>query len=90
MDSSERTALEHVAAGGVVFHPGTWGGAAGYRWRGFDGAAAGAVPGWEDGVLDRLAGRGLIAVERRLGPLERNVAPTAAGWAVLGVVAAVA
>jgi len=61
MNGYERTALEHVAAEGVVFHPGTWGCPEGYRWRGEDGAAAGAVPEWENDLLDRLARQGLIA-----------------------------
>jgi hypothetical protein len=86
MNGYERTALELVAADGVVFHPGTWGGPEGYRWRGKDGAAAGEMPGWENDHLDRLASQGLIATQRRLGPLERRVAVTPAGWAALGVV----
>ena len=83
MNGTERVALEHVAAGGVLFHPGTWGGPEGYRWRGQDGGSAGMVPEWENDLLDHLAVRGLIAIERRLGPLERKVAMTRAGWAAL-------
>ncbi len=83
MSGEEEVALADVSAGRVLFHPGTWGGPVGYRWRGQDGAAAGEEPRWEDEALERLAADGLIATERRLGPLERRVPLTAAGQAAL-------
>ena len=78
MDDRARQALEQVASGHVEFHTGAWGGPAGYRWLG----AAGSVP-WDD-ELERLEAKHLIAVEQRLGPLERRVSVTSDGLAALG------
>jgi hypothetical protein len=83
MNGDAREALADVSAGRVLFHPGTWGGPAGYRWCGYDGAPAGVVPGWENEVLEGLALHGLIATERRLGPFARRVKLTATGRAAL-------
>jgi pimeloyl-ACP methyl ester carboxylesterase len=79
MDDRARQALEQVASGHVEFHTGAWGGPAGYRWRG-----AGAVPIPWDGVLARLEAQQLIAIEQRLGPLERRVSVTRVGITALG------
>lgn len=84
MNSQELTVLQQVAADELLFHRGTWGGPAGYRWRGPDGAEAGQVPQRDTDVLDRLADLGLIRAERRLGPLDRKVSLTPAGLAALG------
>lgn len=84
MNIQELTALQHVAAAELLFHRGTWGGPAGYRWRGPDGAEAGQVPQPETDALDRLADLGLIRAERRFGPLDRNVSLTPTGLAALG------
>ncbi|WP_133116431.1 hypothetical protein [Amycolatopsis antarctica] len=73
MNADERMALQHVAANEVNFHTGAWGCAAGNRWRGPEDADAGALPLEEADVLDRLADLGVIRIEPRLGPLERNV-----------------
>lgn len=78
MNDRELQALEHTAAGELLFHKG-WGGAVGYRWRGPDGTEAGAVPTWETEALDHLAGCGLIAIEPRLGPSDRRVLLTPTG-----------
>jgi hypothetical protein len=83
MNDPELSALRQVAANEVLFHPGTWGGPAGYRWRGPDGTAAGLVPQKETDVLDRLAYLGLIRTEQRLGPLERRLLLTSAGATTL-------
>ncbi len=80
MDDRARQALEQVASGHVEFHTGAWGGPAGYRWRG----AAGGVPLTWDGALERLEAQHLIAIEQRLGPLERRVSVTSDGMAALG------
>jgi hypothetical protein len=80
MDDRARRALEEVASGHVEFHTGAWGGPAGYRWRG----VAGGVPTTWDGELERLEAKHLIAIEQRLGPLERRVSVTSVGIAALG------
>ncbi|GLY67762.1 hypothetical protein [Amycolatopsis taiwanensis] len=90
MNDHELNALQHVAADEVLFHPGTWGGPAGYRWRGPDGTEAGLVPQPETDVLERLANLGLVTPERRLGPLERPVHLTKAGAAALAPLSAAA
>jgi hypothetical protein len=77
MDDEARRALAQVASGHVEFHTGAWGGPAGYRWRG----AAGVMP--LGCVLERLEAKHLIAVEPRLGPLERRVTVTSDGIAAL-------
>jgi hypothetical protein len=79
MDDRARQALEEVASGHVEFHTGAWGGPAGYRWSG----AAGGVPNPWDGEFERLEARHLIAIEQRLGPLERRVSVTPDGIAAL-------
>jgi hypothetical protein len=79
MDDRARQALEQVASGHVEFHTGAWGGPAGYRWHG----VAGGVPITWDGELERLEARRLIAIEQRLGPLERQVSITSRGIAAL-------
>lgn len=83
MNERELAALEHAAAGELAYHTGRWGGPAGYRWRGSDGAESGILPQSESLVLDGLAGHGLIATERSLGPLPRKVLLTPIGLAVL-------
>lgn len=83
MTSHELELLQLVANGELLFHKGTWGGLAGFRWRGPDGTEAGIVPPWECDALDGLAGRGLIAIDRRLGPSDCRVRPTHAGLAAL-------
>lgn len=83
MRDRELQPLLHAANQELLFHKGTWGGPAGYRWRGPDGVEAGQVPLWEDNVLDLLADRGLITVEPRLGPADCQVAATPAGLAAL-------
>jgi hypothetical protein len=79
MDDRVRQVLEQVASGHVVFHTGAWGGPAGYRWRG----VGGGVPSTWESVLARLEANCLIAVEQRLGPLERTVVITSDGLAAL-------
>jgi hypothetical protein len=79
MDERTLHALAQVASGDVEFHTGAWGGPAGYRWR---GVAGGSPIPW-DGVLERLEAKHLIAVEPRLGPLERRVRVTPDGIALL-------
>jgi hypothetical protein len=79
MDDEALAALAQVASGHVEFHSGAWGGAAGYRWRG----VGSCVPSTWEGALERLAAKRLIAVEQRLGPLERTVSITSAGVAAL-------
>ncbi|MGH3951318.1 MAG: hypothetical protein ACRDSE_19735 [Pseudonocardiaceae bacterium] len=83
MTDRELLPLRHAAAGELLFHTGRWGGPAGYRWRGPDGTEAGLVPPWETEELDRLHDRGLISVERRLGPSDRPITATEAGIAAL-------
>ncbi|HKS46495.1 MAG TPA: hypothetical protein VJT49_15560 [Amycolatopsis sp.] len=90
MNDQELTALQHVADNEVLFHRGMWSGPAGYRWRGPDGIEAGSVPQWETEVLDLLIFRGMIRTERRLGPLDRELAVTPTGEAALGRLAAAA
>lgn len=85
MNDQELVALRCVAANEVLFHRGTWGGPAGYRWRGQDGAEAGVVPQWTADVLDALTRRGLIAPERCLGALDICIGITASGMDVLGM-----
>lgn len=82
MNDRELQALEHTAAGELLFHRG-WGAAAGYRWCGPDGTEAGAVPHWESDALDHLAGCGLIAIEPRLGRADRRVRLTPTGATAL-------
>jgi hypothetical protein len=79
MNDSARQALEQVASGHVEFHTGAWGGPAGYCWRG----VAGGVPITWNGELERLEAKHLIAIEQRLGPLERRVNVTSQGIAAL-------
>ncbi|QWF77905.1 hypothetical protein [Amycolatopsis sp. CA-230715] len=86
MNDQELTALRRTAANEVLFHRGTWGGPAGYRWRGQDGLEAGVVPQWTVEALDGLAARGLIATEHRLGPLDVGVTVTTTGLDALGCV----
>jgi hypothetical protein len=83
MNDPELSALRQVAANEVLFHPGTWGGPAGYRWSGPDGTEAGLVPQRETDVFDRLATLGLVRTARRLGPLDRPLVLTPAGTATL-------
>jgi hypothetical protein len=90
MYENELSALQQVADNEVLFHPGMWGGPVGYRWRGPDGAEAGQVPQWQTEVFDRLTGRGLIRIERRLGPFDRDISITSAGLDALGVLPAAA
>ena len=90
MNDHELNALQQVAADEVLFHPGTWGGPAGYRWRGPDGAEAGLVPPRVTDVLDRLASLGMVRPERRLGPLDRRLFLTQAGAAALATPVAAA
>jgi hypothetical protein len=79
MDDKALQALEQVASGHVEFHTGAWGGHAGYRWCG----VGSVVPITWDGVLERLEAKHLIAIEQRLGPLERRVSITSDGIAAL-------
>jgi hypothetical protein len=79
MNDRARQALQQVASGHVEFHTGAWGGPAGYRWKG----AAGGVPIIWNGELERLEANHLIAIEQRLGPLERRVDVTSRGIAAL-------
>jgi hypothetical protein len=79
MDDRARKALEQVASGHVEFHTGAWGGPAGYRWRG----GAGGIPITWIGELEWLEANHLIAIEQRLGPLERRVNVTSHGIAAL-------
>lgn len=79
MNDRARQALEQVASGHIEFHTGAWGGPAGYRWQG----AAGAVPITWGSELERLEANDLIAIEQRLGPLERRVSVTSHGIAAL-------
>jgi len=79
MDDKALQALEQVASGHVEFHTGAWGGPAGYRWRG----VSSWVPSTWERVLERLEAKRLIAVEQRLGPLERVVSITSDGLAAL-------
>ncbi len=83
MNSHELNLLQLAADGELLFHTGTWGGPAGYRWCGVDGTEAGIVPPWEADTLDALADRGMIAVEPRLGPFDRRVSPTQLGMSIL-------
>lgn len=82
MNSRELQALEHTAAGELLFHRG-WGASAGYRWCGPDGTEAGAVPPSEADALDQLACSGLITIEPRLGPVDRRVFLTPTGATAL-------
>lgn len=79
MNDRARQALEQVASGHIEFHTGAWGGPAGYRWQG----ATGSAPITWDGELERLEAKHLIAIEQRLGPLERRVSLTPHGIAAL-------
>jgi hypothetical protein len=79
MDDEALRALEQVASGHVEFHTGAWGGPPGYRWRGMGSV----VPSTWAGVLAQLEAKHLIAVEPRLGPLERTVNITSDGLAAL-------
>ncbi|HJQ47626.1 MAG TPA: hypothetical protein VJ870_15115 [Amycolatopsis sp.] len=83
MNRHQYSALRHVEAGELLSHRGTWGGPPGYRWQGHDGEEAGVVPPWETEALDALARQGLIATERRRGPLHARVTITPAGRAAL-------
>lgn len=83
MNHHEQELLRQAADGELLYHKGTWGGPAGYRWRGPDGTEAGIVPPWEEDHLDALADRGLISIERKLGPHDCRVTSTSAGWAAL-------
>lgn len=83
MTDMELALLEQAAQGGLLFHTGSWGGSAGYRWCGPDGEEAGVVPRTQDLELERLQGRGLIEVTPRTGPLDRRVVATSAGLAAL-------
>jgi hypothetical protein len=83
MKHDELTALRQVADREVLFHAGTWGGPAGYRWRGSDGAEAGLVPQPQTETLDRLTKLGMITPERRLGPLDRELTVTPTGTEAL-------
>lgn len=83
MNDHGLTLIRLAANGELLFHMGTWGGAAGYRWCGPDGTEAGIVPPWEDDVLDALAERGMLTIETRLGPLDRRVVPTRSGMDIL-------
>ncbi|HET6504140.1 MAG TPA: hypothetical protein VFG87_25605 [Amycolatopsis sp.] len=85
MYEDELIALQLVADNEVLFHPGMCGGPVGYRWRGPDGAEAGQVPQRQTEVFDRLTGRGLVRIERRLGPFDREMSVTSAGFDALGV-----
>lgn len=75
--------LQHAAAGKLLFHTGRWGGHPGYRWCDQDGCDAGEVPQWEADALDDLSRDGLIAIEHRMGPLERRVFVTDRGRTTL-------
>lgn len=88
MDRHDRELLQLAADGELLYHKGTWGDPAGYRWRGADGMEAGVVPPWEADHLDALADRGLISIERRLGPFDCRVTTTSAGRSALSVQAA--
>lgn len=88
MKDYELTALRQVADREVLFHAGTWGGPAGYRWRGSDGAEAGLVPQSHADTLDRLSKLGMITPERRLGPLDRELTVTRTGTEALEQLAA--
>jgi hypothetical protein len=79
MDDGALEALAQVASGHVEFHTGAWGGPAGYRWRG----TGTVVPSTWERILARLEAKRLIAVEHRLGPLERTVVITPDGLAAL-------
>jgi hypothetical protein len=83
MTDTELMLLQHAANGGLLFHIGTWGGPAGYRWCGPDGLEAGRVPPAHDDTLERLNDRGLIAITPRTGPLDRRVVATPTGLATL-------
>ncbi len=85
MTDRELARLQDVAEGKLLFHTGRWGGPAGYRWRGPDGAEAGTVPPWQEVELDRLRDLGLIAIETRRGPFDRLVTITAHGLSALRV-----
>ncbi|HET9138842.1 hypothetical protein [Actinophytocola sp.] len=78
MTKNELNALRHVAAGMVLFHNGLWGGPAGYRWAGGDGASAGQVPQWESEILNLLECRGLITISPTLGARDMPVVVTPA------------
>ena len=90
MNDQKYTALCQVAANELLWHRGAWGGPPGYRWRGPDGAEAGVVPQAATDALDGLAHQGLIATERRLGPLHARVTITPAGRAALHELASAA
>lgn len=79
MDDEALRALEQVASGHVEFHTGAWGGPPGYRWQGVGSVVSST---WER-ILARLEAKQLIAVEQRLGPLERTVTLTPDGLAAL-------
>lgn len=83
MNHHERELLRHAADDDLLYHKGTWGDAAGYRWRGPDGTEAGTVPPWEADRLDALADRGLINIEHKLGPHDCRVTTTSAGRDIL-------
>lgn len=83
MNRHERELLRHAADDELLYHKGTWGGPAGYRWRGPDGAEAGIVPPWEADHLDALVDSGLISIEPKLGPLDCRVTTTSEGLDVL-------
>ncbi|MPZ00628.1 MAG: hypothetical protein GEU97_22165 [Actinophytocola sp.] len=85
MTDRELRRLQDVAEGHLLFHTGRWGGPAGYRWRGPDGAEAGTVPPWQEEELDRLRDLGLIAIETRRGPFDRLVTITSRGLSALHV-----
>lgn len=84
MDTHELHLLTLAAAGGLLFHKGTWGGPPGYQWCDSYGEEAGCVPPQDCHDLDALADRGLIGIEHRLGPLPCHVFPTDAGLRALG------
>lgn len=90
MTDHELRLLRYAADDELLFHTGSWGGPAGYRWQGPDGGEAGQVPPWDEPVLDRLADRGLITVEARRGPLDRRVMLSQAGAAAVATLTAAA
>lgn len=78
MSIDELQLLHCAATGGLLFHKGAWGDRPGYRWNDLD-STGGPVPPWQCEILDALEGHGYIAIEPRLGPLERKVVVTQLG-----------
>jgi hypothetical protein len=83
MTENERRALDHAAAGSVLFHNGLWGVPMGFLWAAEDGSPAGRVPQWESDALALLERRGLVAIRPVIGTCDLRVEATEAGVQLL-------